>query len=76
MNTKGLIAGVAIAALAVGGASAKTHKRHRAHKMASSADMYASPAQPIPYTQLDAYMKASPSQRASMDMSSGGAAAG
>ena len=57
MNAKILIAGVAMAALAAGGASATMHKKH------SAAGAYAEPAQPIPYSQLDAYMKASPRQR-------------
>jgi hypothetical protein len=59
MNAKILIAGVAIAALAAGGASATMHKKHSV----SSAGAYAEPAQPIPYSQLDAYMKASPRER-------------
>jgi hypothetical protein len=59
MNAKLLIAGVAIVALAVGGASANTHKKHSA----ATSGAYAAPAQPIPYAQLDAYMSASPQER-------------
>ena len=61
MNAKVLIAGVAIAVMATGAASAKTMK----HKM-SSGGSYAAPSQPIPYSQMDAYMKASPKQRTAM----------
>ncbi|MGI8840553.1 MAG: hypothetical protein ACR2F8_07220, partial [Caulobacteraceae bacterium] len=76
MKAKILIAGVTVAALAAGGASAATHKKHhkmhhKGHMAASSSSMYAEPAQPIPYTQLDAYMKASPRERQSMNMLSG-----
>ena len=39
-----------------------------------SSGTYAAPSQPIPYSQLDNYLHASPSQRASMDFS--GAATG
>jgi len=59
MNAKILIAGVAIAALAAGGASAKTHhkKMHRGHKTeAASESKYAAPDQPVPYAQLDSYL--------------------
>jgi hypothetical protein len=59
MNAKILIAGVAIVALAAGGASAKTHhkKMHRGHKTeAASESKYAAPDQPIPYAQLDSYI--------------------
>ena len=70
MNTGILITGVAIAALVAGGASATVHKKlHASH--ATSGSMYAPPAQPIPYAQLDTYLHSTPSQRASMEMSSG-----
>jgi hypothetical protein len=59
MNAKLLIASVAIVALAVGGASANTHKKHSA----STSGAYAAPAQPIPYAQFDTYMSASPDER-------------
>jgi hypothetical protein len=65
MKTGLLITGAAIAALAAGGASATVHKsRQKSHAM--SANMYAAPSQPIPYAQLDSYLAAKPSQRASM----------
>ncbi len=63
MNAKVLIAGVAVAVMATGAASAKTMK----HSM--SGGTYAAPSQPIPYGQLDGYMKASPKQRAAMSAS-------
>lgn len=70
MNAKVLIAGVAVAAMVCGAASARTHAMHR---HASGAMSYAAPSQPIPYGQLDAYLKASPKQRTAM--MSGGAMA-
>jgi hypothetical protein len=51
---------------------AKTHVRHHAHhnRMARNerrgAGTYAAPDQPIPYAQLDAYLKASPRERMAM----------
>jgi hypothetical protein len=51
-----LAAGAAAMALTAGTAMAAT-KRH------SSAAVASGPPQPIPYTQLDAYLKASPKQR-------------
>ncbi len=59
MNAKVLIAGVAVAVMATGAASAKT----------MSGGTYAAPSQPIPYSQLDSYMKASPKKRAAMSAS-------
>jgi hypothetical protein len=55
VNTK-LLAAVGAAALC----AAATAQAHHS-------GTYASPNQPIPYSQLDSYLKASPSQRASMD---------
>lgn len=50
-------------------------KHHRRHGMkteaAVSAGAYASPKQPVAYALLDAYMKASPKERASRDWSGG-----
>ena len=62
---KTLIAAASLAALvlAVDSASAAT----RRHAGAATAE----PKQPIPYGQLDAYLKASPKQRASKDWWSG-----
>jgi hypothetical protein len=60
-----LITGVAVAALVAGGASATIHKSHHKSHMRGT-DMYAAPSQPIPYAQLDSYLAAKPSQRASM----------
>jgi len=76
MNAKFLIVGVAAIALAASGAAAKTRHhamRHAKGAMEASGGSYAAPAQPIPYGQMDAYMKASPSERSSM--MSGGASA-
>ena len=61
MNAKVLIAGVAVAVMATGAVSAETMK----HSM--SGGSYAAPSQPIPYGQMDSYMKASPKQRAAMN---------
>jgi hypothetical protein len=63
MNAKVLIAGVAVAVMATGAVSAKTTKH------STSGGAYAAPSQPIPYGQMDAYMKASPKQRAAMSAS-------
>jgi molybdate transport system ATP-binding protein len=65
MKTQVLFVGVAVALMAAGGASARA-------KMAGGA--YAAPSQPIPYSQLDAYVKASPKQRAAIVASNGAAA--
>ena len=70
MNAKILIAGVAVAAMVCGAASARTHAKHH---HASGGVSYAAPSQPIPYSQLDAYVKAAPKQRSAM--MSGGAMA-
>ncbi len=60
-----LMTGAAVAVLVAGGASATIHKSH--HKAGwASADMYAAPSQPIPYAQLESYLAAKPSLRASM----------
>ena len=67
MKTLLLAAGVAALALSVGAVSAAS--KHPAHS-----NVAMSPKEPIPYSQLDAYLKASPKQRASMDWSSQGAA--
>jgi len=66
MKLQVLVTGAAIAALAVGAASAATHHRRHAAK-GESLGQYAPPAQPIAYSKLDAYMKASPKQRARGD---------
>ena len=63
MNAKVLIAGVAVAVMATGAVSAKT----------MSGGTYAAPSQPIPYDQLDGYMKASPKKRAAMSATSSAA---
>jgi hypothetical protein len=76
MNAKFLIVGVAAIALAASGAQAKSRHhatRHAKGAAEESGGAYAAPAQPIPYGQLDAYMKATPKERA--DMMSGGASA-
>lgn len=63
VNTRLLIAGIAIGALAAGGASAHKTRHHHGRTMA-----YAAPAQPIPYAQLDHYLRASPKERRSIEM--------
>mgnify|MGYP007042747461 CR=1 FL=1 len=67
MMIRTLAAGAALAMLVAGGASAGTPK-------ASTAST--SPKQPIPYAQLDAYMKASAKERASKDWWGGSASTG
>jgi hypothetical protein len=67
MKTVLLAAGAAALALSAGQALANTHSKH--HKGAATSA--AGPTQPIPYAQLDAYLKASPSQRAKKDWWSG-----
>lgn len=68
MMIRTLAAGAALAMLVAGGASAGTH--------AKSSTASTSPKQPIPYAQLDAYLKASPKERASKDWWSGSASTG
>ncbi len=65
MNSKLLIAGAAFAALSCGAASA--------HHGRTAANIYAAPDQPVPYAQLDGYLKATPSQRAQMASNTGAA---
>ena len=69
MNSKILITGAVVAILAAGAASASP--RH--HGDASGRGKYAAPAQPIPYAQLDAYLKATPKERMAMSASAGAA---
>ncbi|HLI64846.1 MAG TPA: hypothetical protein VKU90_00660 [Caulobacteraceae bacterium] len=66
MNRTMLIACVALAGLAAGTAQATTHHRHAAGQ---SAGAYAEPKQPIAYTSVQAYLKASPKQRETRDWS-------
>jgi hypothetical protein len=68
MKTVLLAAGAAALALSAGQALANTHSKHHKGATASAA---AGPAQPIPYAQLDSYLKASSSQRAKKDWWSG-----
>ncbi|HEY2480697.1 MAG TPA: hypothetical protein VGI30_00695 [Caulobacteraceae bacterium] len=63
MITRILIAGVAIAALSTGASAHKTRHHH-----ASRVSTYAAPAQPIPYAELDHYLKASRAERKSIEM--------
>jgi hypothetical protein len=42
------------------------HRRHKMHESKEGAGAYAAPKQPIPYAQLDQYMKSSPKQRMAM----------
>jgi len=67
MKTVLLAAGAAALALSAGQALANTHHKHHKGAMASAAG----PKQPIPYSELSAYLKASPSQRAKKDWWSG-----
>jgi hypothetical protein len=61
MNAKVLLAGALIAALAAGAAEGRTHQA-----TAKAGGAYAPPAQPIPYAQLDAYLKGTSKQRAAI----------
>jgi hypothetical protein len=60
MRSTILMAGVALAVAAAGAACAAPHK------MRSDGAAVASPAQPVPYGMMDAYMKASPKARSAM----------
>jgi len=65
MKLRSLVTGVAILALCASAAQAVTpthHPQHRNNRLARSNAMNA-PAQPIAYSKLDAYLKASPSER-------------
>jgi hypothetical protein len=66
---RNLVAGVAIAALVAGAASAHKTRHHVRHSGGGSA-AFAEPAQPIPYAELDHYLHASPRERASIAMAS------
>ena len=68
MMIRTLAAGVALAVLVAGAASAAPQSK--------GSTAAASPSQPIPYSQLDAYLKASPKTRASKDWWSGSASTG
>ena len=70
MMIRTLAVGVALAVLASGAASAAPQGK------AKTSAAVAGPSQPIPYAQLDAYLKASPKQRASKDWWSGSASTG
>lgn len=62
-----LLAAGAAALSLIGGSAFAAGKHHKSYTSAA----YAEPKQPIPYAQLDAYMKASPTQRAQNDWWSG-----
>jgi len=68
MMIRTLAVGVALAVLVAGAASAAPQSK--------GSTAAASPTQPIPYSQLDAYLKASPKVRASKDWWSGSASTG
>ncbi|MBO9710802.1 MAG: hypothetical protein J7521_21585 [Caulobacter sp.] len=70
MMLRTLAACVALASLAAGAATAAPQPR------AKAGAAVAAPKAPIPYGQLDAYLKASPKQRASKDWWNGSAATG
>jgi hypothetical protein len=65
MPLKTLFVGAAALALCAGAAHAATHK---------SGGTYAAPSQPVAYSKLGAYLKASPSQRAKGDWGASGQA--
>ncbi len=65
MKTILLIAGIAAVGLAAGASQAATHHRH--HDGMASAGVYAEPKTPIAYTELAAYLKASPRVRVTRD---------
>jgi hypothetical protein len=67
MKTVLLAAGAAALAVSAGQALANTHHKHAKGATAAAAG----PKQPIPYAQLNAYLKASPSARAKKDWWSG-----
>ncbi|HXV01700.1 MAG TPA: hypothetical protein VG166_14500 [Caulobacteraceae bacterium] len=71
MITKLLVAGAAIAALSCGAATA--HARHH-HHLRHSGLTYAAPPQPIPYAQLDSYLRGSSRERMAIGASTGVAA--
>jgi len=66
-----LAAGAAAMALSAGSSLAAS--KHKSDKSAHA--VVSGPAQPIPYAQLDAYLKASPQERASRDWSGSATAA-
>ena len=70
-----LVASVAVAALAAGAASAHHHRYHhaRSHHVRSLA--YAAPAQPVPYAEVDHYLRATPGERRSMEAANTGTSA-
>ena len=68
MLTKTLAATAALSMLVCGGAALAAQPK--------SSAAVAAPKQPIPYSQLDAYLKASPKARANMDWWSGSASTG
>lgn len=72
MKLKLLILGGASLALIAGVADAKTHR----HAAATSGGAYAPPSQPIPYDQVDKYVKGNAKTRASIVASAGQADTG
>ncbi len=70
MNRNLLVISVTAAVVAAGATSATTMKNK--HSM-SVAGRYAAPAQPIPYAQLDSYLKGSRSERQRIESQSGAA---
>jgi hypothetical protein len=61
------MAGAAAVGLTAGASQAATHHRTLHHGGMASAGAYAQPQQPVAYSQLSAYLKASPHQRAGRD---------
>ena len=72
MKTIVIAAGAAAMLLTAGAADAKA-TRHAKHHASRAAAAPPSPAQPIPYAELDNYLNASPKERASRDWWSGAA---
>jgi hypothetical protein len=70
MNRNLLVISVTAAVVAAGATSATT--MHNKHKL-GEAGRYAAPAQPIPYAQLDSYLKGSRSDREKIESQSGAA---
>jgi len=63
MKLRSLVTGAAVLALCAGAASAATHNpRHHSNRLARSQAMN-EPTQPIAYSKLDAYLKASPAEK-------------
>lgn len=75
MTLRALVTSAAVLALCASAAQAATHNpRHHSNRLARSQAMNA-PTQPIAYSKLEAYEKASPAERAQGDWGLGTSAA-